>query len=354
MSESNSKSKPISKSKSHSKSHSEISTSDTAPYENQLRGGVLIDLSAAIIRLIDNQPCCRLVVSVSDEPKRLPFGPFYPLEHRTMEIGLRQWVEAQVGVQIEHAEQLYTFGDRGRHAMDQTGEDHVVSVGYLALTRNIHQMGDDADDTESVWQSLYSFFPWEDWRDQRPEILDETVLPALNTWLNDHAQEANRERVNLAFSVDNRTWDEELVLERYELLYEAGLVHETLLDGRTSDERAQSAGLGQPLQLDHRRILATALGRLRGKMKYRPVIFDLMPETFTLGQLQASTESILGAQLHKQNFRRLVEKSNMVTSTGQISRARGRPAEIFRLRDEASPDRLLSGLRVTPSRSRLK
>lgn len=329
-------------------------SSDTATEKNQLRGGVLIDLSAAIIRLIDNQPCCRLVANINGDPKRLPFGPFYPLEHRTMEIGLRQWVEAQVGVQIEHAEQLYTFGDRGRHAMDQAEEDHVVSVGYLALTRNIHQMADTADDTESVWQSLYSFFPWEDWRDQRPEILDSAILPSLNKWLAQDGQEANRERVNLAFGVDNRTWDEELVLERYELLYEAGLVYETILDGRTTGGHAPLHELGQPLQLDHRRILATALGRLRGKMKYRPVIFDLMPETFTLGRLQASTESILGAQLHKQNFRRLVEKSNMVTSTGQISRAKGRPAELYRLRDEASPDRLLSGLRVTPSRSRLK
>ncbi len=46
----------------------------------------------------------------------LPFGPFDPLEHRTFEIGLRAWVKAQTGLSVGYVEQLYTFGDRGRHA----------------------------------------------------------------------------------------------------------------------------------------------------------------------------------------------------------------------------------------------
>ena len=51
------------------------------------------------------------------EPRAgLPFGPFDPLAHRTFEIGLRAWVEAQTGLRVGYVEQLYTFGDRGRHA----------------------------------------------------------------------------------------------------------------------------------------------------------------------------------------------------------------------------------------------
>ena len=62
----------------------------------------------------------------------LPFGPFAPRAHRTLEIGLREWVERQTGIELGYVEQLYTFGDRGRHA--EPGGAHTLSVGYLALT----------------------------------------------------------------------------------------------------------------------------------------------------------------------------------------------------------------------------
>jgi hypothetical protein len=63
---------------------------------------------------------------------------------------------------------------------------------------------------------------------------------------------------------------------------------------------------------DHRRILATGLGRLRGKLKYRPVIFELLGEAFTLGALQKAVEAVSGVPLHKQNFRRAVERTSLV------------------------------------------
>src|SRR4051812_49926598 len=74
---------------------------------------------------------------------------------------------------------------------------------------------------------------------------------------------------------------------------------------------------------DHRRILATAIGRLRGKIKYRPVVFELMPPAFTLLQLQRTVEALSGVRLHKQNFRRLVEQQGLVEETGEISAATG-------------------------------
>ena len=301
---------------------------------------ILIDISTAILRAHDGALQFRALEDNGHTAKRLPFGPFMPDRHRTMEIGLRQWVREQVGVDLAHVEQLYTFADQGRY---KSGEGrHVVSVGYLALARAEDAAG-------GTWDNLYDYFPWEDWRDGRPDMLDDIILPALDKWLaqNDEA----RARVRLAFGRDGAQWDEEFVLERYELLYEAGLVEEAARDADSGKKQEPAPpALGQAMQLDHRRIAATALGRLRSKLKYRPVIFDLMPDRFTLRALQQTTELVLGTALHKQNFRRLVEKSGFVAATGKTSRARGRPAELFRFRHENRADRPLSGLRVSGGR----
>ena len=85
--------------------------------------------------------------------------------------------------------------------------------------------------------------------------------------------------------------------------------------------------------LDHRRILATGIARLRAKIKYHPVVFELMPDTFTLLQLQRCVEALAGRLVHKQNFRRLVEQQELVEETGQLSQdTGGRPAKLFRFR----------------------
>ena len=81
---------------------------------------------------------------------------------------------------------------------------------------------------------------------------------------------------------------------------------------------------------DHRRILATGIARLRAKIKYRPVVFELMPAQFTL-QLQQAVETLAGRGLHKQNFRRLIEQQDLVEETGDMaSGTAGRPAKLFR------------------------
>ena len=76
-----------------------------------------VGLTAAIVAVEAEEPC----VLVAADPKGstragLPFGPFDPLSHRTFEIGLRNWVAAQTAINVGYVEQLYTFGDRGRHA----------------------------------------------------------------------------------------------------------------------------------------------------------------------------------------------------------------------------------------------
>ena len=144
------------------------------------------------------------------------------------------------------------------------------------------------------------------------------------------------------------------VLERYELLYESGLASEA---GRDSGERPGAGTavppLGEPMALDHRRLMATALGRLRGKLKYRPVVFELLPTTFTLLRLQRVVEALAGARLHKQNFRRLVEKDGLVEGTGVVEPGTvGRPAELFRFRREVLRERRAPGVGLPAKPSR--
>ena len=138
------------------------------------------------------------------------------------------------------------------------------------------------------------------------------------------------------------------MLDRYELLYEAGLVEEAQRDGRDAAlARGRLPILGESMRFDHRRILATAIARLRAKLKYRPVIFELMNVEFTLTELQHTVEAISGRHLHKQNFRRLVENTELVESTGEISTATGgRPAAMFRFRREVVQERPAPGLRL--------
>jgi hypothetical protein len=156
--------------------------------------------------------------------------------------------------------------------------------------------------------------------------------------------------VGLAFGLHGAAWNEELVLERYELLYEAGLVAEAARDfGKLSEPG--NDGIGTAMAFDHRRILATAIGRMRGKIKYRPVVFEMMPPAFTLLQLQRTVEALSGVRLHKQNFRRLVEQQGLVEETGEISAATGgRPARLVRFRREVLLERPTPGLRLRAPR----
>jgi hypothetical protein len=216
----------------------------------------------------------------------------------------------------------------------------VVSIGYLALTR-VPENVTGLREAGAGFRPWYRFFPWEDWRNGRPAIIDEAIVPSLTKWARGTA--GRNERLRLCFG-DDKGWDEEKVLERYELLYEAGLIEEARRDGRVAQVRGH---LGESMRLDHRRILATAIARLRGKLKYRPVVFELMPAEFTLTELQRTVEAISGRHLHKQNFRRLVEGTELVEPTGEMATATGgRPAALFRFRREVMQERHAPGLRL--------
>ena len=299
-----------------------------------------------------------LAVDLVDSAEALPFGPFHAVEDRTLEAGLRNWVEEQTGLALRYVEQLYTFADRFRDTSELAGGPRLVSVGYIALVREAPLSGTG----QAEWRDWYGYFPWEDWRKGRPRLIDRTIRPALDAWAqkapDDAARQRRRQRISMTFAADSG-WDFERTLERFELLYEAGLVIEALRD-RVARESAESIDdaaldtarqLGAPMALDNRRILATALGRLRGKLRYRPVVFELLPPQFTLLMLQRAVEALAGVRLHKQNFRRLVIAGRLVEPTGQREAGgRGRPAELFRFRQDVLTERTAPGVGIPTQR----
>ena len=311
---------------------------------------LVVGLNAVIAAVTDEEPRLLTVEREERGPRgagvvetALPFGPLDPSGHRTLELGLRDWVHEQTGLELGYAEQLYTFGDRHRDPRERAGGPRVLSIAYLALVREGRVGGGRAR-----WRGFYEFLPWEDARAGRPELIDGVIAPALARWVgkasDGKTRRARRERADIAFGLRGVAFGSERVLERYELLYEAGLVGEARRD-RGKAAAVKPSLLGEPMALDHRRLMATALGRLRGKLKYRPVLFELVPPTFTLLRLQRVVEALAGVRLHKQNFRRLVEKGGLVEGTGVVEpQGVGRPAELFRFRREVLRERLAPGV----------
>lgn len=306
--------------------------------------GVRIGLSAVVMAL-RNGCLCVLTTEAPEGELALPFGPFDPAKDRTFELALRAFVTAQTGFGLGFVEQLYTFGDAGRAAPRPTpGPDRQrdISVGYLALTPDAVDMVPAG----ARWTPTLEIFPWED-RRSSAEDLARTITNGLARWAGADLQRLGRIEALFAPSTPSR-WDETRVLERYELLYEAGLVAEAARDVGDASVLLLN---DRPMASDHRRILATGLGRLRSKLRYRPVLFELTPETFTLSALQGAAEAVVGLNLHKQNFRRGVERTGLVEPTGRLSTGTGgRPAELFRFtgagpRDGQAPGLALPALR---------
>ncbi|WKZ81957.1 MAG: hypothetical protein QY307_07640 [Acidimicrobiia bacterium] len=284
-----------------------------------MSGGLRIEagLMAVVLAVTDDRP--RVLTVVSDPP-RLPAGPLDPASDRTLERALRRWVGETTGLDLGYVEQLYTYGDAGRG-----GEKDVrqLAIAYLGLVRE-GPLGGQAE-----WRDLYEFLPWED-RRQEPG----GVPPAVGTWVIAAENESRRQRAAMAWGGVG-SWDPERALERYELLFEVGVLPEAGGEGLA----------GLPMGLDHRRVLAQALGRLRGKLQYRPVVFELMPSEFTLSALQRVVEAVVGRRLHTGNFRRLLERTGMVEGLGRRDAGTGgRPAELHRFRRQVVLERPAPGV----------
>lgn len=300
---------------------------------------IAIELSAVIVS-ITREGVPHIVVA---KGCALPSGPL-ETQHKKLEQALRAWVSKQSGLTLGYVEQLYTFADKDR----ETSGQRTISIGYLALTRDL--TGPPMGKIESI--DWYQFFPWEDHRGGMPAQLMTHIHKNLKVWKNaapDQATKKLREaRIAIAFPKDPRDWNEELVLQRYELLWEADLLEESSPNAKTDKNAALIPSLS--MAHDHRRILATAIARLRAKIKYRPVVFELLPDQFTLLQLQNTVEALAGLRLHKQNFRRLIQSQGLVEETPQQSNdTRGRPAKLFAFRREVLRQRAVAGTKLPRS-----
>lgn len=293
---------------------------------------VRAEVLAVIVAMVDGEP---KVLTVPDR-LRLPAGPLLP-EHRSLQTAVRAWVEQQTGLSVGYLEQLYTFADQDR---DGSG-NRIISMSYLGLVRGLNATG-------AHWRSWYSLLPWEDQRETKA-LLTDTIAPALRPWATGGG-ESRMERCAIDFGFDNRPWLPDLALQRYEVLWEAGLVPESQV---AVDPMSTPVNLpGERMDGDHRRVLATGIARLRTKIQYRPVVFELMPEEFTLGQLQLCVEALAGQRVHTQNFRRFVEQQQLVEETGHHAPTGGRPARLYRFRHEVLQERKMVGTKLPSPRSR--
>lgn len=259
-------------------------------------------------------------------PPTLPSGPLLD-EDASLQRSTRNWVHRQTGHLPGYLEQLYTFADAGR-----PGGERTVSVSYLGLSA--------APKDPSGWRSWYEVFPWEDLREDggRARALAESLMGWADEGPDEQECSTRRARVAVTFGLGELAWQPDMVLQRYELLYEAGLL-------------AQAGGV--EMHQDHRRILATGLARLRAKIEYRPVVFELLGDEFTLGELQRCVEAIAGQQVHKQNFRRVVETQQLVEETGGRSTTTGgRPAKLFRFRRQVVVERQVIGTKLPVVRTK--
>jgi hypothetical protein len=301
---------------------------------NEAKPDTRIALVAVVVTLIGEEPSVRLLPGPANR-LRLPTAPYRLDAGLSLDQALRDGVSSSIGLDLGHLEQLDCSA-----LIEAASTSSHLSIGYLALA---HLNQDVSTANAAGWKSWYAFFPWEDWRRGRPSILGELIEPRLRQWADtgtgseiDAVGGLTRlERVRMVFGLDGIGWDEERVVERLDLLEQAGVMTD----------------LAKELQPDHRRTLAVAISRLRSRIKSRPVIFDLMPEQFTLFELQRTVEAILGPHLHKQNFRRLVEHMGLVEPTDDIkNHTGGRPAKLFRFRQSVLHERLQPGVRVRTAR----
>ncbi|MDH3247748.1 MAG: hypothetical protein OEQ47_02240 [Acidimicrobiia bacterium] len=291
-----------------------------------MTGGVSVSLEAVIVAVTDDRP--RILTVDSANGPMLPSGSLDVAGDRSLDLAMRRVIDERVGFEVEYLEQLYTFGDLDRSSPDAASGERALGVGYLVLTREAPTTG--------RWVDWYHLFPWED---LRARDADSEARAMIGAWAGDVPH--RRQRVQIAFGMAETPWDGVRALDRYELLYEAHLVPEWFVD---HDENTETTVAGEQMALDHRRVSATALSRLRGKLTYRPLVFDLMPETFTLSHLQRTVEALAGQSRHTQNFRRQVERGGLVEGTGRYATTGGRPAELFRFRRSVLTERPRVGI----------
>jgi ADP-ribose pyrophosphatase YjhB (NUDIX family) len=224
----------------------------------------------------------------------LPGGFVTPAESLTQ--AAARELREETGINDVYMEQLYTWGEVNRDPRTR-----VISCSYMALIDAAKirlKAGDDAADAQ--WFTIRKILK----KDKR--TLTQTGFVEKQKYL--------------------------LTLISKEIKLEVQLEKTVTKKERTRIEDEQITAAGQAA-FDHVKMISYALERLRNKIEYTDIAFNLLPEYFTLTQLQQVYETILGGELLKANFRRKIE--DKVIGTDQFTDISGhRPSRLFKKKQE--------------------
>lgn len=233
-----------------------------------------------------------LMIKRNEHPYReywaLP-GGFVKIDETLEECAIRE-LEEETNVKDVYMEQLYTFSE-----VDRDPRMRIISSGYLALMDRMVDSKAGTDAKEAIWFNLSYELIAKETREESNKVTKRSVY--------------------------------KLTLENEETVIncEVAKVDEFIGNSHTTDYNIIDKG---DLAFDHCKIIVMALDRLRGKVEYTDIAFNLMPELFTLKSLQQVYELLLGKELVDGNFRKAI--ASIVEETDQEVYSGRRKAKLYR------------------------
>lgn len=262
----------------------------------------------------------------------------------TARAAARRELQEETGItNLRFLETLNVYDRNGRdprqfsYRIDASGNRQdagarVVSTAFLGLfSRSYDRMAPrgGSDATYAGFEPVYRFLPWENLISEVERKEYHRLLAKLSRWAGENPVRAAR--IPDPFPRNLSDWNEELALERLELLEDAGLVEESSRD-RWGRPRSAGPWVGDALAFDHRKMLAEGIARVRGKVKYLPeALAALFPAPFTLTELRLGLEAILGRPIARQNMKRVfLGVHELIRDTGGKKQGdTGAPASVY-------------------------
>ncbi|MGL4656075.1 MAG: NUDIX hydrolase [Sarcina sp.] len=222
----------------------------------------------------------------------------------SLQDGVQRKIKEEIGIDDIYFEQLYTWGDVNRDPRMR-----IISTSYMALVNN-KQLKDDIETDNIAWFSV------------KKESKGKEKISNEEIHYNYRVSLINEERnINI----------------KYDLVEKIKM---RAFDRDVSYEYKSIEG-DNALAFDHLKIIDYALERMKNKAQYTAIAFSLLPELFTLTELQQVYEILLGRELIKSNFRRWVNK--IVEETDKTKKEGAhRPSRLFKLKNEAIIDGVIN------------
>lgn len=219
-------------------------------------------------------------------------GGFVKMDESLEEGALRKLKE-KTGIENVYLEQLYTFGE-----VDRDPRTRIISIGNLALiSKDSIIYSENAENKETKWF-------WADKILKEKEVSDKYITKKYLLTL-------KCEDIKINYEVVEKT--------------ERTLIRKTTKSYRFLEEEST-----EELAFDHCKILDLGIDRLRNKLEYTPIVFNLLPRLFTVKELQFVYEAIMGREIL--NFRR--KMGNMIIETEEkIEGKPFRPAQVFKFNE---------------------